>query len=184
MPDEEKWDVLSHEIVLQHPFLNVAMETVRLPSGQIIEGWPIVDARSYVIVVAENEAGELLILEGYKHGLGRSCWHMVGGYLEQGEEPVDSARRELLEEAGCASDTLVPLGSFVVDANRRSSVAHLFLARRVCASVEDSESDDIEQTTLRWVPAEKARNALYDGRVGVMSSALALALALPILSSK
>ncbi len=180
MPEEEKWDVLSCEIVLQHPFLKVTMETVRLPSGRVIEGWPIVDARSYAIVIAENDAGEILILEGYKHGLGQSSWHMVGGYLDPGEEPLETARRELLEEAAYASDDWQALGSFVVDANRRSSTAHLFLARHAY-SVDKHESDDIEQATLQWVSAEEVRKALYDGRIGVISSAMAVALALPLL---
>ena len=67
MAEEEKWEVLRREVALKHPFLDVEMETVRLPSGRLIEDWPIVDARDYAMVVVENEAGELLILEGYKH---------------------------------------------------------------------------------------------------------------------
>jgi ADP-ribose pyrophosphatase len=181
MAEEEKWDVLSREVVLEHPFLRVTMETVRLPSGRVIEGWPIVDTRSYAIVVAENEAGAILVLEGYKHGLGQSSWHMVGGYLEPGEEPAETARRELLEEAGYASDHWQALGSFVVDANRRAGIAHLFLARHAYPAGKH-ESDDIEQATLRWVSAKEIRKALYGGRIGVISSAMAVALALPLLS--
>jgi ADP-ribose pyrophosphatase len=180
MPEEEKWDVLSREVVLQHPFLKVTMEIVRLPSGRVIEDWPIIDTRSYAIVVAENEAGAILVLEGYKHGLGQSSWHMVGGYLEPGEEPSETARRELLEEAGCASSHWQALGSFVVDANRRAGIAHLFLARHTYPA-DKHESDDIEQVTLQWISPEEVRKALYDGRIGVISSAMAVALALPLL---
>src|SRR4051812_19419414 len=129
MQEEEKWEVLRTETVLEHPFLGVSMETVRLPSGRVIEGWPIVDSRSYVMVVVETEAGELLILEGYKHGLGRSSWQVVGGYLEDAEEPEAAARREMLEESGHVSEEWQSLGNFVVDANRRAGTAHLFLAR-------------------------------------------------------
>src|SRR5947199_6204243 len=123
MTEEEKWEVLKREPVLQHPFLDVEMQTVRLPSGRVIEDWPIVDARNYAMVVVENEAGELLILEGYKHGIGHSSWQVVGGYVEEGEEPETAARREMLEEAGYTSDHWQALGTFVVDGNRRVSTA-------------------------------------------------------------
>ncbi|MEO8288939.1 MAG: NUDIX hydrolase [Chloroflexota bacterium] len=179
---EEKWDVVSNRVVLEHPFLTVTMEAVRLPSGQVIEEWPIVSARDYVMVVAENEAGEILILEAYKHGPDRTSWMLVGGYLEPGEQPQAAARRELLEEAGYASDQWQPLGTFVVDGNRRMSTAHLFLARRAHAA-EKLESDDIEQVTPRWILTEEAASALYDGRIAIMSSAVALALALPLLKA-
>lgn len=179
---EERWDVLSSETVLQHPFLTIEMQTVRLPDGRVIEGWPIANARDYVMVVAQNEAGQLLILEGYKHGLGRSSWQVVGGYLERGEEPLAAAKRELLEEAGYASEDWQPLSTFVVDANRRMSTAHLFLALSVRPSIK-MENDDIEQVALRWVSVAEVRRALYDGRVGIISSAVAIALALPFSSS-
>jgi ADP-ribose pyrophosphatase len=147
----------------------------------VIEGWPIVDSRSYVMVVAESEAGELLILEGYKHGLGRSSWQVVGGYLEDGEEPEAAARREMLEESGYESNEWQALGSFVVDANRRAGMAHIFLARHA-RPADRVESDDLEQMKLRWVTVEEARRALYDGRVAIISTAMALGLALPLLT--
>src|SRR3954471_17116169 len=143
MGEEEKWKVLGREAVLRHPFLDVEMETVRLPSGQVIEDWPIVNARDYVMVVVENEAGELLILEGYKHGIGRSSWQVVGGYIEKGEEPEAAARREMLEEAGYTSDHWQALGTFVVDGNRRVSTAYLFLARHARPATR-AASDDLE----------------------------------------
>jgi ADP-ribose pyrophosphatase len=181
MAQEEKWEVLGRKVVLQHPFVDVTMETVRLPSGQVIDDWPIVDARDYALVVVENEAGQLLVLEGYKHGLGCSSWQVVGGYMEEGEEPEATARREMLEEAGYTSDHWQPLGSFVVDGNRRVSTAYLFLARHARPAARIA-SDDLEQVSLRWVSVEEARLALYDGRVGIISSAAAIALALPLLS--
>jgi hypothetical protein len=84
---EETWQVLDSEEVLRHPFLRVSMERVLQPDGRVIQDWPIVDARDYVMVVAQNEVGEVLVLEGYKHGAGRASWQVVGGYLETGEEP-------------------------------------------------------------------------------------------------
>jgi ADP-ribose pyrophosphatase len=85
---DEKWDVLKRETVLDTPYLKVAMEQVRLPDGRIIDEWPIVDVRDYVNALVINEAGEAMVIEGYKHGLGRSSWQVVGGYLEKGEEPL------------------------------------------------------------------------------------------------
>ena len=180
MQEDEKWEVLSSDIVLQHPFLGVRMEAVRLPSGRVIDGWPIVDTRSYVMVVVENQAGELLILEGYKHGLGRSSWQVVGGYLEEGEEPKVAARREMLEESGYESEEWQALGSFVVDANRRAGTAHIFLARH-SRPASKVQSDDLERVALRWVTVAEASRALYDGRIAILSTAVALALALPLL---
>ena len=71
---EEGWRVLGSEVVLRHPFLTVSMERVLLPGGRVIDDWPIVEARDFAMVVAQNEAGDVLMLEGYKHGAGRVSW--------------------------------------------------------------------------------------------------------------
>jgi hypothetical protein len=89
----------------------------------------------------------------------------------------------LLEEAGYASNEWTSLGSFIVDANRRVSQAHFFLARRACQSTK-LISDDLEQSEMRWVSPAEAKQALRDGRVAISSSALALALALEIIAAE
>jgi ADP-ribose pyrophosphatase len=174
---EENWEVISRSKVLEHPFLSVTMERVRLPGGEVIGDWPIVAVRDYANAVVLNEAGQVMVLEGYKHGLGRSSWQMVGGYLEDGEDALQAIRRELLEETGYASEQWQALGSFVVDANRRVNVGHFYLARQA-RQVAAPNHDDLESFEIRWCSVEEATQALLDGRVGIMSSAVNLALAL------
>jgi ADP-ribose pyrophosphatase len=86
-------------------------------------------------------------------------------------------RRELLEETGYESDDWQHLGSFVVDANRRVSTAHFFLARQT-RPVAEADHDDLEQFTIRWVSLAELREALGDGRVAVISYAVNIALGL------
>jgi len=175
---EETWEILSTRTVLNNPpFLKVAMEHVRLPDGREIEEWPIVDARDYVNAVVLNEAGQVMVLEGYKHGLRTSSWQVMGGYLEQGEDPLDAAKRELLEETGYSSDDWEKLGSFVVDANRRVGTGHFYLARNARVEAQPYH-DDLEGFSIRWVDTADIRQALFDGRIALMAYAINVALAL------
>ncbi|MEA2574727.1 MAG: hypothetical protein QOH93_2025 [Chloroflexia bacterium] len=180
---EESWHVLGSEPVIDHPFLKVSMQQVRLPDGRVISDWPIVHTREYVNAFVLNEAGEALILEGYKHGLGRSSWQMVGGYLEKGEDPLLAAQREMLEETGHASDDWQHLGSFVIDANRHVGTGHFYLAR-AARSVAPADHADLEGFEIRWMSLEEVGEALRDGRVAIISYAVNIALALLALKSQ
>jgi ADP-ribose pyrophosphatase len=171
------WEVLHQETVFNHAFMSVAMETVRLPDGTIIEDWPKVYTRDYVNALVFNEAGEALILEGYKHGNGQSNWQMVGGYLEEGEDPVTAVKRELLEETGHSCKKWFYLGSYVVDANRHVGIGHFFCAQGA-QPITEINHGDLEEMTLKWVSFKELKYALLDGRISVISYAMTVALSM------
>ncbi len=178
----KSWKVITSKQIVDNPYTQVFMQSIELPDGRLIEDWPIIQALDYVNAVVLNSENEALILEGYKHGLGRSSWQVVGGYLEPDEEPLAAVMRELLEETGYASEHWNHLGSFIVDANRRVGEGHFFLARNARKVTEPSH-DDLEHFDLGWVSVDELKLALADGRIGVLSYAINISLALNFLRS-
>ena len=179
---DEKWRVSNERIIIDHPFLNVSYQDLRLPDGRQIQDWPFVRAKDYVNALVLNPKGECLILEGYKHGLGRGSWQVLGGYLEAGEDPLAAVQRELLEETGYQSNEWKRLGSFVVDANRYVGTGHFFLAHNA-QRISEPDHDDLEAFSIRWENPAELVQALQDGRVAIMSYAINIALALLALDS-
>lgn len=171
------WQVLDEEPVLDHPFVTVTMQHVQLPDGQNIPDWPKIYTHDFVNAVIVNEAREALVLEGYKHGTGRICWQMIGGYIEPGEDPLTAVQRELLEETGYHTDEWVYLGSYIVDPNRHIGVGHFFCAQQVRLITEPNHND-LEAFTLKWVSLKELQYALLDGRLAAISYATSVALAL------
>ena len=178
----EKWSVSDERTILDHPYLKVSFQNVRLPDGRQIQDWPFVRARDYVNALVLNPKGHCLILEGYKHGLGRESWQVLGGYLENNEEPLAAVQRELLEETGYRSNEWQHLGSFVVDANRYVGTGHFYLALNA-QKVTEPDHDDLEAFTIRWEHPAEIFQALKDGRVAIMSYAINIALGLLALES-
>jgi ADP-ribose pyrophosphatase len=180
---DEKWSVIKQEQVLVDPYVTVTMQEVRLPNGRIISDWPYVHTRDYANVLVLDSDDRVMVLEGYKHGLGKSSWQVVGGYLEPGEEPLMAIQRELREETGYFSDEWTELGHFVVDANRHVGVGTFFLARNA-RKIAEPDHDDLEHFDVRWVSLPELKIALFDGRVGIISYAANIALGLLHLDSE
>jgi ADP-ribose pyrophosphatase len=171
------WEVIEREAVYEHPCLTVSMEAIRSPNGEVISDWPKVYSGDFVNAVVLNEQNDVMILEGYKHGLEMSTWQVLGSYLEQDEDPGTAVKQQLLNLTGYESNDWVYLGSFVADANRHGGVGHFFCARGATLVQEaaDSPNQDVQ---VRWVSLKELKYALLDGRISGASYALNVALTL------
>ncbi|MBP2298653.1 NUDIX hydrolase [Azospirillum picis] len=183
MSDELKpWTVLdSRELLDASPYLKLRAETVRLPDGRTVDGFYQLDQPDFALMFVETEDGRVVMLRTYKHGPRRVSLTFPAGAIEPGEEPLDAAKRELLEETGYAADDWTPLGGYVVGANIRGSTCHMFHARgaRKVAEPDNGDLEDmrIELHTIGGL-IEAAANGDYAVLpvIGMLGVALAPAL--------
>lgn len=172
------WQTLSRRTVLDRGrFLVVEEHTVRLPDGRVIPDWPWLITPDYVNVVAVTAEGEFLVFRQRKYAVEGVALAPVGGYLDEGEEPLAAARRELREETGYESEEWISLGSYSVDGNRGAGKAHLFAALNV-RPVGERRSDDLEEQEMVLMARPAVERALSQGEFRVLPWAAAMALAL------
>ncbi|HEY3270495.1 MAG TPA: NUDIX hydrolase, partial [Geothrix sp.] len=82
----------------------------------------------WVNVVAFTRAGDLLVVEQFRHGIDASTLEIPGGGCDPEEAPEAAARRELREETGFVSDRWVSLGSCTPNPATQNNRCHCFLA--------------------------------------------------------
>ena len=172
------WKTKTRKVILeQRPWLVVEHHTVELPDGKLIPEWPWIITPDYVNVVAVTEEGEFICLRQVKYGLEGTTLAIVGGFMEEGEDPLAAARRELLEETGYEAVDWVPLGRYRVDPNRGIAMGNLFLARNA-RYVTPRDADDLEEQELVFLTREAVESALAGGEFKVLAWAAAVAFAL------
>jgi ADP-ribose pyrophosphatase len=159
------------------PWLTLFAEDVELPGGRVLEGFYRIEAPDFAVIVPLAEDGRIVAVRQYKHGARRVSLTLPAGYVEPGEAPRAAAQRELREETGYAAPDWYDLGRFVVDGNRGTGHAHLFLAcdaRPVAAVIPD----DAEEGEVVLVAPEAFRAGLFGGDVALLPTAAAFGLAL------
>jgi ADP-ribose pyrophosphatase len=180
---DASWRVLERRTVLdRRPWFRIEEQRIELPDGRIIDDYPRMELRDYAIVVALTPAGEVLTHRVYKHGVGRVTLELVAGLIEDGEEPLRAAQRELLEETGYESGQWLGLGSYVVNSNYGCGRMHAFIAREA-RRVTEANSGDLEELELVLRPLPAVIEDLRAGRFELLSAAAALALAYAHLTS-
>lgn len=169
----QEWEVLHREPVLEcHPWISLWRETLRLPDGRTVKDYYQLDQRDYVEIVAWKNS-KVFGLWRYKHGPRRVNLGLPAGYLEDEEDALAAARRELREEAGLISDHWRYLGGFCIDGNRGPTRAHICVATD-CDLVACSASDDLEEQVGEWLTPEQWREQLGVGEVATLGAALAV----------
>jgi ADP-ribose pyrophosphatase len=174
----QPWKTLERKTVLDHSqYLQVENHTVQLPDGRVIPDWPWIITPDYVNVVAVTAQARFLCFRQTKYGVEGTSLAPVGGYLEPGEDPLATAKRELLEETGYEAPEWVDLGHYVVDGNRGAGSGHLYLARGA-RRVTAPDADDLEEQELLLLTRAEMAAALAAGEFKVLAWAAVVALAL------
>ena len=172
------WKTLTKELVLDlGKFLKVERHTVDFGEGRVIDNWPWIILPDYVNVVAMSPEGQFICLKQGKYAIEGTSIGPVGGYIEEGHTPRETAERELREETGYQSDAWTFLGSFPIDSNRGAGTAHFFLARNARFAGHVA-SDDLEPQELILLSRQELETAIDNGDVKPLPWVSAFALAL------
>ncbi|MGB8693564.1 MAG: NUDIX hydrolase [Steroidobacteraceae bacterium] len=138
--------------------ITLNVETVRLPNGHVVD-LEIVHHPGGAAIVALDEQGRVCLIRQFRHAYGGWIWELPAGKLEPGEPPQETARRELIEEAGCEASDWHAMGAYVTSPGVFTETVHLFMARSLRPAKMAHEAAELIE--IHWVPiAEACRRAL------------------------
>lgn len=92
--------VIESEYVIRRPWLTARRDKLLMPTGAINPEFYVLEYPTWVNVIAITADGRYVMAEQYRHGLGAIGTELCAGCVEEGEEPLEAAKRELLEETG------------------------------------------------------------------------------------
>jgi 8-oxo-dGTP pyrophosphatase MutT (NUDIX family) len=156
------WKVLDKKLILERRWLSISEERVELPNGTIIDEFHVTHNPDWASVIAVTGHGgaddDIVMVEQYRHGLGRTSLELPAGVIDQGESPLAAAQRELREETGFTASAWHPLMVVAPEPARATHQAHFFLATGAVdagpAQPEASEVIAVRRRPLRGLLGE------------------------------
>jgi len=178
------WQVLGEERLLDRwPWVRVTRQRLRLEDGAtVIDDWYQVDVAPFAVIFALTVDGEVALVEQYRHALKQKTLELPAGHIADGESPLVTAQRELLEETGLQSAHWQPIGEWVVDPNRGCGTAYAFLARQAELTTEPV-AVDLQAQTVHYLPLDAVRSMFRRGEFPVLATVATLGMAFAVLDS-
>lgn len=157
------WVIESSRTIFRDRWLSVRADRCRMPDGREVEPYYVLEYPDWVNVVAVTESQGVVLVRQYRHGVGRVLLELPSGVVETADgDPVETARRELLEETGYTSDSFRLTGVLSANPATHSNRAHCFLATG-CRKVAEPKLDEIEELEVVVKPLDRLGRLARDG---------------------
>ncbi|MFA4815207.1 MAG: NUDIX hydrolase [Candidatus Gracilibacteria bacterium] len=143
---------LSSELLHERPYVKFYKDMVKI--REVIKDYSYMKVDDSVGIVALNEKGEVALVGQWRYPVKQYHWEIPAGMAEEGETPLESAKRELQEEAGVSAEEWTLLGSYQMDASKMDQQNCLFLARKLTVGQNAPMKD--EKLTTVWLPLKEA----------------------------
>lgn len=126
------------------------VDQCELPNGKTFEP-TVFEFRNWAVVIALTKEQEVVLIRQYRHGVQDVLWEFPGGVVEDGENPADGVRRELLEETGYSVSNLVEVGKYYPNPALQTNSMYCYLAFDA-EKVGGQTLDDAEEIDVHLVP--------------------------------
>lgn len=139
MKYEEK--TMKTEKIYEGKILNLRIDTVELPDKKYSKR-EIVEHPGAVAIIALTEENEIVLVKQYRKAIERELLEVPAGKLEIGEEPKETAIRELKEETGYTAKKIEYLLEFYTSPGFTNEKVYLFLADELIEGEAQPEKDE------------------------------------------
>ena len=167
---KDKWKTICSQALLDTKWVKVRKDAVELPNGQHIDDFYAITINEAAAIVALDDYGNIILKKEYRYCFGRDLIEIPAGGFERGEEGLEVAKRELLEETGYISDDWQFIGRTVESSAKLTNYMHIYFADH-CRKVSGQHLDATEEIEVLVMPLEQAVSMVMDNEICCNSSA-------------
>jgi ADP-ribose diphosphatase len=150
------------ELLLETRRFRVVRHSRRLPDGTIHVRETVVHPGA-VVLIPLIDPGHVCLIRNYRVAVGEELIELPAGTIDPHEDPLQTARRELVEETGYRARSFEKLHEFWVSPGILNERMHLFLATDLEAGPSAPEvGEQIQTLVVAW---DEALAMADDGRI-------------------
>jgi ADP-ribose pyrophosphatase len=157
--------VLSSVEVYRGPVFWITSEQILEPAGVRVRRDIVRHSGSVVILALDESRREpqVLLERQYRHAARQTLWELPAGRVDEGENELTAARRELLEETGYSASRWRCILRFYASPGFLAETMNVYLARGLRRGKAQPEADEVIQ--IRMLPLSTAVRMVMNGSI-------------------
>ncbi len=169
-----KFTILKRNVEYRGQAFEVHRLNLLLPDGRTHE-FDLVAHHNSISIMPLDSEGNLLFVRQYRVGAESELLELPAGVLEEGEDPLEGAMREVREETGLAAKKVIPLGQGYLAPGYASELMYFYLATDLYPAPLKQDADEF--ISLVKIPFKEAYRMGRSGEIHDSKTMAALLLA-------
>lgn len=160
-----KWKVLSSKYISKKAWATIRVDHVQLPNGNEIEEYYVHEYPNWVNVIAITEQQQIVMIQQYRHGLKEYLFEIPAGVCEDWDtDPIDSAKRELLEETGYGEGNWEKFMVISANPGTNTNLCYCYIATNV-KKIAEQNLETTEEIEVSLLSIEEVKSLLETGNI-------------------
>lgn len=162
-PEENPWQVTAEKIIYNNPWIGLTEYQVINPSGNTgIYGKVRFKNFAIGVVPLDSEMNTYIVGQ-YRFALGQYSWEIPEGGGAFDVDPIESAKRELLEETGLKASRWTEIQRMHLSNSVTDELSIIYLAQDL--QQFEPEPEDTEQLVIKKLPFDQVYRMVYSGEI-------------------
>lgn len=128
--EEEKNTSIQHHTLYRGKNISLRIDTLAFKNRPPAT-WEIIEHPGAAVILPIDHNDQLILVKQWRRAIGKILIELPAGTLEKGEDPYDCADRELQEETGFKSASLISLGGYFSAPGFCTEYLYFYLAREL-----------------------------------------------------
>jgi 8-oxo-dGTP pyrophosphatase MutT (NUDIX family) len=162
-PEDNPWKITSEKNIYDNPWINVTEYQVINPAGNPgIYGKVHYKNLAIGVLALDDELNTYLVGQ-YRFPLNQYSWEMPEGGGPEGTDPLESAKRELLEETGLKASRWTEIQRLHLSNSVSDELSILYVAQGL--EQFEAEPEETEQLIIKKVPFAEIYRMVCNGEI-------------------